>query len=87
MDGTKLKGFKSAWSTVRHKAGMKRFHFHDLRHTFGTNLLTAGGGLKDVKELLGHQDIRSTDRYAHLSLRRKEDIQNKLAAHYGGAQD
>jgi site-specific recombinase XerD len=74
---------RSAWEQVSLLAGLKDFHFHDLRHTFASNLLTSGGDLKDVKVLLGHRDIRSTDRYAHLSGLRKQDRQVKLAGHYG----
>ncbi|GAU09565.1 tyrosine-type recombinase/integrase [Desulfoplanes formicivorans] len=83
LDGTPRSNFRSAWEKVRLLAGLKGFHFHDLRHTFASNLLTSGGDLKDVKVLLGHRDIRSTDRYAHLSGLRKQDRQVKLAGHYG----
>jgi integrase len=84
LDGTPRSSFRSAWEKVRLLAGQKDLHFHDLRHTFASNLLTSGGDLKDVKELLGHRDIRSTDRYAHLSNQRKQAKQMTLAGHYGG---
>ena len=42
------------------------FHFHLLRHTFTTNLLTNGAAPKDVQELLGHTDVGTTmNIYAH----------------------
>ncbi len=41
--------------------------------------------LKDVKELIGHGDIRMTDRYSHLSPARKRQAQARLAEHYGKA--
>jgi integrase len=84
LDGTPRSNFRSAWDKVRLLAGLKDFHFHDLRHTYASNLMTSGGDLKDVKEMLGHRDIRSTDRYTHLSVQRKQDKQRNLASHYGG---
>jgi integrase len=40
--------------------------FHDLRHTAGTQMLSAGIDLKTVKEILGHTDIRTTEIYAQV---------------------
>jgi integrase len=48
------------------QAGVKDFHWHDLRHTFASRLIDAGEGLPAVQALLGHKDIRTTMRYAHL---------------------
>ena len=48
-------------------AGMKNFHWHDLRHTFGSRLVMAGVPLYTVQKLMGHKSIQMTERYAHLA--------------------
>jgi integrase len=42
-----------------------RFRFHDLRHTFGTRLGTAGQDLKTIMEIMGHKSPRTAMRYQH----------------------
>ncbi len=82
IDGTPIKSFNKAWWAALKEAGIKDFHFHDLRHTFCSNLLMAGGDLKDAKEMIGHSDIAMTDRYSHLSGLHKRNLQKKLSKHY-----
>ncbi len=64
--------FPISASTVRQEfdeavesAKLENFHFHDLRHTFATRLVQAGINLYAVKELMGHESIKTTERYAH----------------------
>lgn len=44
----------------KHVEGLEDFHFHTLRHTYASNLLRYGANMSEVKELLGHEDIRTT---------------------------
>ena len=55
------------------------FHFHLLRHTFTTNLLTNGAAPKDVQELLGHSDVGTTmNIYAHANRETKRSSARML---------
>jgi site-specific recombinase XerD len=66
-----------AFSKAAKDSGLQDFHFHDLRHTFATRLAQAGVDLYKIAKLLGHNDISTTQRYAHHcpeSLRSSVDI-------------
>jgi len=55
------------WTKIKCLAGIDpKFRWHDLRHDFGTNLLKHTGNLKVVQDALGHANIKTTERYAHL---------------------
>ena len=82
LDGSPIKCFNRAWWSSLEIAGIKDFHFHDLRHTFCSNLILSGAGLKDVKEMIGHRDISMTDRYSHLTMEHKHQNQMQLSKHY-----
>ena len=54
-------------TTLGPQLGFSRLGWHMLRHTFASQLVTAGVSIKAVQELLGHSDVRTTMRYAHLA--------------------
>nr|WP_320013305.1 site-specific integrase [uncultured Desulfobulbus sp.] len=87
FDGTPIKCFNKAWWAALKAASIQDFHFHDLRHTFCSNLLLAGGTLKDAKEMIGHKDVSMTDRYSHLTLEHKTSRQRQLAEYYSAQLD
>lgn len=56
-----------AWNTARTRAGLADVRIHDLRHSFASLLVNSGRTLYEVQHLLGHTQIKTTQRYAHLS--------------------
>lgn len=60
-------GWRRAWAAALAEADVVDFRFHDLRHTAATRLLRHTGNLKQVQRLLGHTDIATTARYAHVT--------------------
>lgn len=56
-----------AWEDALKKAGIEDFRFHDLRHTAASHLVLKGASLQVAAEILGHADLRMTQRYAYLS--------------------
>ena len=60
------------------KAGYGDYRLHDLRHTAGSLLAISGATQRDIKDLLGHTDIRTTDRYIHQGDERLKGVVVKL---------
>jgi len=67
------------------EAGIRRISWHVLRHTFATQLAATGVPLRAVQLLLGHSDIRTTQRYAHVSPSHLRDAIAALQVAYGHA--
>jgi site-specific recombinase XerD len=56
----------------------QHLHFHDLRHSFASNLVKKGVSIFVIKELLGHQDVKTTQIYSHLTIGTLQSAVNQL---------
>lgn len=64
------KPFKSvfySWNTARKEAGLADVRMHDLRHSMASNLVNSGRSIYEVSKILGHSQIKTSQRYAHLA--------------------
>lgn len=68
-------GWDRKWRKAKSDAGVTDFRFHDLRHTQATRFMRSTGNIKAVGKLLGHTDIRTTSRYAHVEM---DDLRNAM---------
>jgi integrase len=65
--GARLTDLQPFWQRARARAGLKDVRIHDLRHTFASTAVAAGQGLPMIGKLLGHTQVQTTARYAHLA--------------------
>jgi integrase len=71
-------GLRDAWDTWGpSKAGIAHKRLHDLRHTAGTRIARSKGGTRAAQLLLGHSDIKTTQRYDHAGI---DDVRAALEA-------
>ena len=78
---SRLSQLSTYWRRVRKRAGIEDVRIHDLRHSFASRALALGEGLSMIGRLLGHVDVESTARYAHLA----RDTEKMSAARVGGS--
>jgi integrase len=57
---------EGSFETVLQLAGIQNFRIHDLRHTFASWFMMNGGDLYELAKILGHANIKMTERYAKL---------------------
>jgi integrase len=83
MTGEPFKQIHYSWDKARTAAHLADVRMHDLRHSFASALVNEGMTLYDVKQILGHTNIKTTERYAHLSNQRLKIAASSAVQHYG----
>ena len=66
VPGQPVKEIRRFWLRVQKEAGIEDARIHDLRHTFASLLVNGGASLEMIGKLLGHTQMQTTQRYAHL---------------------
>ncbi len=78
--GQRLTDLQPFWQRVRARAGLKDARIHDLRHTFASIAVSNGKSLPMIGKLLGHSQVQTTARYAHLAVSPVIDAANDVTA-------
>ena len=78
-DAYPIRTVQQIFSNAKRDAGIvKEVGIHSLRHSFATHLLDKGTGIRYIKDLRGHFDIRTTERYLHVSKKQLVNIASPL---------
>ena len=83
--GGRIVDVRTGFQNACKRAELTDLHFHDLRHTFASQFVMAGGDLYILKEILGHKSITMTQRYAHLSPTYKIKAIDRMNTLWAGA--
>ena len=62
-----FQGVNKVWDRVRSAAQLDQLRLPDLRHSYASVALADGNGLSTIGALLGHSDVKTTARYAHIA--------------------
>jgi integrase len=66
VPGQPVQEVRRFWAQIQKTCCLSDVHIHDLRHTFASLLVSGGASLEMIGKLLGHSQIQTTLRYAHL---------------------
>ena len=77
--GSRIASLHFPWGRIRKRAGLDDVRLHDLRHSFASGGLLVGEGLPMIGKLLGHRQVQTTARYAHLADDPVKSAANRIA--------
>ena len=67
IKGKAMRNLNDPWDVICDRAGLKDMRIHDCRHSYASRALTLGESLPMIGRLLGHTQVETTARYAHLA--------------------
>ena len=76
LPGSHITDLQKPWRRIRARAGLEDVRIHDLRHSYASRALALGESLTMIGKLLGHTQVQTTARYAHLA---RDSIQTGAA--------
>ncbi len=76
LPGSHITDLQKPWRRIRARAGLEDVRIHDLRHRYASRALALGESLTMIGKLLGHTQVQTTARYAHLA---RDSIQTAAA--------
>ena len=77
---TCFQGLFHPWRRIRGLAGLHDLRIHDLRHVYASTAVSQGDSLYIVGRILGHRQLSTTERYAHLAIGPVREVANRTAA-------
>lgn len=84
-EGEHLVSVKRTWQQIRKTAGLEDVRLHDLRHSFASVAIDAGGSLPVIGRLLGHSQPATTARYAHVAPSPARELADAVGARISAA--
>mgnify|MGYP001078271821 FL=1 len=85
VPGQHLTDLQPFWQRVRGRAGLKDARIHDIRHTFASVAVSSGMSLPIIGKLLGHTQVQTTARYAHLARAPQIEAANDITSRIAGS--
>ena len=81
--GEHLHNINQPWDLIRRRADLRDVQLHDLRHSWASRALALGESLPMIGKLLGHTQVETTARYAHLARDSVKESAARVAASIG----